>query len=131
VQASGRIAENIANFLPGVVVFCFIVLVAVLVAMCARFITVRLMRRVAIDDRAREFGLDVVGEWSSTRPPSLVVGRLVFWLIVTMGLLVALTALDATIPNPSPSFSTCRTCSRRLRSCQSAPCWHASSRARC
>jgi hypothetical protein len=98
-QASARIAENIANFLPGVVVFCFIVLVAVLVAMLARFVTVRVLRRVAIDDRAREFGLDVVGEWPSTRPPSLVMGRIVFWLIVTVGLLVALTALDATIPN--------------------------------
>jgi hypothetical protein len=98
-QAAARIAENIANFLPGVVVFCFIVLVAVLLATLSRLITLRLLRRFAVDERATGYGVGFVGAWTSPRPPSLVIARVVFWVLLTLGLLIALTALDATMPS--------------------------------
>ena len=98
-QAAARIADNIANFLPGVVVFCFIVLVAVLLAALARAIGVRLLRRLDVDDRPAEYGLGFIGDWSATHRPSIVIGRGIFWAIVMLGVLVALTALDATIPS--------------------------------
>jgi hypothetical protein len=98
-QAAARIAENIANFLPGVVVFCFIVLVAVLLAALARAIATRLLRRVALDERAPGYGLGMLADVSTARSPSLVIARGIFWVIVTLGVLVALTALDATIPS--------------------------------
>ena len=98
-RAAARISENIANFLPGLVVFCFIVLIAVLLAVLARAITVRLLRRLAVDERAPDYGLGFIGDWSTTHSPSLVIARGVFWVTLTLGLLIALTALDATIPN--------------------------------
>jgi hypothetical protein len=98
-RATARISENIANFLPGVVVFCFIVLIAALVALLARAITVRLMRRLAVDERAPGYGLGFIGDWTPTHSPSLVIARGVFWVILTLGLLIALTALDATMPS--------------------------------
>ena len=98
-QAAARIAENIANFLPGLVVFCFIVLVAVLIAVLARVITVRVLRRLAVDQRATEYGLGFVSDVSPSRSPSLVIARVVFWAILMLGLLLALTALDATMPS--------------------------------
>lgn len=97
-QATGRIADNLANFLPGVVVFCTIVLTTALLAVVLRFGIVRLLRRLDLDNRAGEYGLAFVGEWSGSGQPSLVVGRVVFWAILILGLLVGLTALDATMP---------------------------------
>jgi hypothetical protein len=98
-QATARIAENIANFLPGVVVFSFIVLIALLLAALARAITLRVLRRLAVDEHSNDLGFRFIGEWSAARSPSLVIARGVFWAIVTLGVLVALTALDAAIPN--------------------------------
>jgi hypothetical protein len=98
-RAATRITENIANFLPGLVVFCFIVLVAVLLAVLARMVALRLLRRMAADERAADYGVRFIGEWSTERSPTLVIARGIFWLIVTLGVLVALTALDASIPS--------------------------------
>jgi len=98
-RAATRITENIANFLPGVVIFCFIVLVAALLAVLARAITARLLRSLDVDERAADYGLAFIGDWSASHSPSLVIARAVFWVILTLGLLIALTALDATIPS--------------------------------
>jgi hypothetical protein len=98
-QAATRIAENIANFLPGLVVFCVILLLTVLVALAARAIATRVFRRLQIDRRSGELGLQFIGDWSASGSPSVVLARMLFWAILVMGVLVALTALNATVPS--------------------------------
>jgi hypothetical protein len=98
-QAATRIAENIANFLPGLVVFGVILVVTVLVALASRVIALRIMRRLQADRRAGELGLQFVGDWSASGSPSVFFARLLFWAILILGLLVGLTALNATIPS--------------------------------
>jgi hypothetical protein len=98
-QAAARIAENIANFLPGLVVFGVILLVSILVAMAGRVIALRILRRLHADRRAGELGLQFIGDWSASGSPSVFFARVIFWAIVTLGLLVGLTALNATIPS--------------------------------
>jgi hypothetical protein len=98
-QAATRIAENIANFLPGLIVFAVILLLTVLAAVAARVVALRLLRRIHADRRAAELGLEFVGDWSASGSPSSVLARVFSWTILLLGLLVGLTALNATMPN--------------------------------
>jgi hypothetical protein len=97
-QAAARIADNIANFLPGVVVFCAIAVAAVVLAVLTRVVTVRVLHRLSLDERADDYGLGFVGDFSASGSPTLGVGRLMFWAVLALGLLVGLTALDASMP---------------------------------
>jgi hypothetical protein len=98
-QAAGRIANNLAEFLPGVVVFGLIVLVFGVLAIAVRLLTQRLLRSIDFDRRAAPLGLSFLGDWSVAGSPSVALARLVFWTIVVLGLLAGLTALDATMPS--------------------------------
>ena len=97
-QAATRIANGLADFLPGVVVFCLIVLVFGMLAVAARVLVLRLLRGFDFDRRASQLGLAFLGEWS-VAGPSLALARLLFWTIVILGLLAGLTSLNATMPS--------------------------------
>jgi len=98
-QAATRIAENIANFLPGLVVFCVIFLGSLLVALAARVVALRVLRRLDADRRTGELGLQFIGNWSASGSASVVFARGLFWAILLVGVLVGLTALNATVPS--------------------------------
>jgi hypothetical protein len=98
-QAATRITTGLADFLPGVLVFCLIVLAFGILAVVARVLVLRLLRGFDFDQRASQFGLAFLGEWSVAGRPSLALARLLFWTIVVLGLLAGLTALDARMPS--------------------------------
>ncbi len=98
-QATGQIVDNVANFLPGVLVALLLIVVTVMVAMVARFIVVRALRGLEFDRRADQFGLAALAGWPPSASPSMTVGRIVAWTILVLGLLMSLTALNATIPS--------------------------------
>jgi hypothetical protein len=98
-QAATRITNALADFLPGVVVFCLIVLVFGILAVAARVLALRLLRGFDFDRRASHLGLAFLGEWSVAGRPSLAFARLLFWTILILGLLAGLTALDARMPS--------------------------------
>jgi hypothetical protein len=96
-RAAIRTADNVANFLPGLVVLLVILLGAFLVALSVRMILLRILRGVEFDRRAQQLGL-AVSDWSPTAGPSVLVGRTAMWVILVLGLLVGISALDATMP---------------------------------
>ena len=98
-QAATRITNGLADFLPGVVGFCLIVLFFGILAVAARVLVLWLLRGFDFDQRASQLGLAFLGEWSVAGRPSLALARLLFWTIVILGLLAGLTALDATMPS--------------------------------
>lgn len=98
-QAATQISDGIANFLPGMVVFCLIVLIAGVVAVALRLVVLRLLGGLDFDRRANQLGLGFLSEWSGTDAPSVILARLSFWLVIVVGLLAGLTALDATMPS--------------------------------
>ena len=97
-RAAIRTADNVANFLPGLVVLLVILLGAFLVALSVRMILLRILRGVEFDRRAQQMGLAVLSDWSPTAGPSVLVGRTAMWVILVLGLLVGISALDATMP---------------------------------
>jgi Mechanosensitive ion channel, conserved TM helix len=98
-QAMSQIGDNVANFLPGVLVSLLLIVTTLAVAVLARVLVVRMLQSLEFDRRAGQFGLASVVGWPASPTPSLTIGRIVFWIIVILGLLVSLTALNATIPS--------------------------------
>jgi len=98
-QATTQIVDHIASFLPGMLVSLVLIAVAFMVALLARLLIVRALRGLDFDRRWDHLGLAaLVGSPASTSP-SLTIARAVYWTIVILGLLVSLTALNATIPS--------------------------------
>jgi len=98
-QATSQIVDQVADFLPGVVVSLALLLTAVLVAVVVRVLLVRVLRGLEFDRRAEQWGLAGFANWSASSSPSLALARATSWVIFFLGVLVSLTALNATIPS--------------------------------
>src|SRR5689334_15147931 len=98
-QAMTRITDNIANFLPGVLVLVVILTAALLLAIVTRYLLLRALQSLDFDQRAKQFGLSMRIDWAWRTSPSLVIARIAQWTILLLGLLIGLTALDAAIPS--------------------------------
>jgi hypothetical protein len=94
-QSMDRIIRGVADFLPGVLALLIVMILALPVA----WLVSRLLRRslvgIRFDERIRQFGMTALEEWAPSRSPTLLVGRIVFWMILLFGLLIGVTALNA------------------------------------
>jgi hypothetical protein len=98
-QATNQIADQATNFLPGLLVALFLLVVTVLVAVLVRALLVRALRGLEFDQWAERVGLVALVGRPVAASPSHSLARLVYWTILFLGLLVSLTALNATIPS--------------------------------
>lgn len=98
-RAALRTAENVAEFLPGVVGMLIILIASVVVAMIARSLLLRALRGLHFDQRAEHLGFGTLADWSTVGGPSLLVARVGMWMILVAGLLAGLSALDAALPD--------------------------------
>jgi hypothetical protein len=98
-EATNRIVDGAAAFMPGVVALLVILVVALIVATVARQLVLRALRGLEFDRRASQWGLNMLAEWTPSRSTSMFVARGVQWTILVFGLLIGLTALDAAIPS--------------------------------
>jgi hypothetical protein len=96
--AGARIVESVASFLPGVLVFLVLVLGALVIAVVLRYALRRTLTGLDFDRRAALLGMSVA-EWTPSRSASNFVASIAYWTIVTLGLLLGLTALDAALPS--------------------------------
>ena len=93
-QSASRLLTGIASALPGVVALVMAVLVAALFGWVIRLLLLRTLRGVRFDERMEHLGFTVVAELSPSRSPALLVARVVFWLVLLLGFLVGLAAID-------------------------------------
>jgi len=98
-HATSQIVDQVASFLPGVMVSLALLLAALVGAAVARVLLVRLLRGLEFDRRAEQWGLTGFASWSVSSSPTLAVARATSWVIFFLGVLVSLTALNATIPS--------------------------------
>jgi hypothetical protein len=93
-ESASRVLTGVAGVLPGVVAMLVAVLIAGLIGWVLRMLFVRALRGVRFDERLEHLGLGVVAEMSPERSPAQLAGRVIFWLILLLGLLVGLAAID-------------------------------------
>ncbi len=96
-QAMARIADHVAEFLPGVLVALILVVLTFVVAVVMRLVFLRALRAFEFDRRAGQLGFAPPS--ASAASPSQTVARVAYWAFVVLGLLVSLTALDASLPS--------------------------------
>ena len=96
--ASTRILENVANFLPGALVFLVVLMGALVVALVLRYTLRRALNGLDFDRRAELLGISLA-DWTPSRSVSALVASIAFWTVLALGLLLGLTALDAALPS--------------------------------
>ena len=97
-QATTQIADQVAKFLPGLLVALLLILATLLVAILVRALLLRALRGLEFDQWAERVGLTMIIGWQATSP-SLSLARLGYWTVLILGLLISLTALNATMPS--------------------------------
>ena len=97
-RAATQGAERLAHFLPGVLVLVVLLLAAGVSAIVVRAAILRLLRSIDFDRRTAHLGFSVLTDWTPTASPSLLVARTAQWTVLVIGILIGLSALDATIP---------------------------------
>ena len=96
-QSIEQVLSNVARFLPGVLVMLAAVLLALILGLAVRWLITALLRLFRFDQRLERWGGAALAEWSPAGSPTLLLGRLAFWTILLLGLLVGLAAMDATL----------------------------------
>mgnify|MGYP006919623137 CR=1 FL=1 len=98
-QATIQIAQHVADFLPGLLVALVLMVAAFVVAFVARMLVARALRGLDFDHRAEQLGLSALMGWSAAHGLSQSIARVFYWGVLVLGLLVGLTALNASIPS--------------------------------
>jgi hypothetical protein len=94
-QSMNRIISRVADFLPGILALVIVVIFALPLAWIVSRLSRRSLRSIRFDERIQQWGMTALEDWSPSRSPTILVERVVYWLIVLFGLLVGLTALNA------------------------------------
>jgi hypothetical protein len=92
-----RVITKIANFLPGIVALVVALAIAIVFAWTVANLLRRSLRSFQFDDRLATWGLSSLAEWSPSNSPTLLVIRVISWVIILIGFLVGLSAFDATL----------------------------------
>src|SRR5688572_16830306 len=96
-QTFSRVFASLAYVVPAAGAMLIAVLIAAIIGIVLRWILVRFLRAVRFDQRHDDWGLSVVAEWSPSRSPIRLVGRVVTWASLLIGVLFGLAALEATL----------------------------------
>jgi len=92
-----RIVNAAANFLPGLLALLIIMFFTFLVAFVVRAILRRSLEGMRFDARLSEWGLQALADWEPARKPSALIAQLAFGIILALGLLVGIGALDPSL----------------------------------
>ncbi len=95
VTSFGEVVHRLAAVTPRVLAMLTLVLLGWVAAAVARRLTGRVLRAGDFDGRCARWGLtSILGRRGVRRPPSDVVGQLVFWTLFLVGLLMGIEALE-------------------------------------
>jgi hypothetical protein len=94
-QAMTKVMNNVLEFLPGLLALLIIMFITTGFAFIVRFVIRRVLKGIHFDARVDRANLPALAEWSPAHSPTLLMGRLGFWTVMVLGMLVAVSALDA------------------------------------
>lgn len=96
-QSISRVLTSLASFIPGVVAFLVSLIIALALGALLAAAAIRVLRWLRFDEQIERLGLEGLVEWFPARSPTRLVGRLLFWSVFLLGMLVGIAALDATL----------------------------------
>jgi hypothetical protein len=98
-DSMGRVTTKIAFLLPGILAFIVALLIFLVLAWLFAALVRRVLNAAKFDERVRrESGS--IADLSPTHTPTVLMTKLVFWGFVLIGVLVGLSAFEATSAEP-------------------------------
>jgi hypothetical protein len=95
IKSFREVVERLAKFAPSLLAALTLVLAGWIVAVVVRRLAIRILHAADVDGRATRWGITAsLGRTGIRRPPSDLVGEVVFWVIFLIGLLMAIEALE-------------------------------------
>jgi len=89
-----RALTGLAAFLPSLLAMLLALLLSVLLAWMIRVVLRRMLNGVKFDARLERWGFSGVADFSPRKSPTLLVCRVVSWIVVLFGLLLGLLAVE-------------------------------------
>lgn len=96
-ESTVRVIKQVANLLPGVAALIVALAVSGLFAWLFAFVLRRLLHRIHFDERVNIWGVGSFADWSPSTTPTIVLTRAATWVIMLIGLLIGISAFDATL----------------------------------
>ena len=93
-QSVSRVLLKLATFLPGLLAFLLAVLVLGALGILASWVLRGILKRIRFDERLARENTAAVSDWSPGHSPTLLVGRIVFWAFVILGISIGVSAFD-------------------------------------
>jgi hypothetical protein len=95
ISSAREVAYRLASVAPRLLAALTLALVGWAVAAGVRRLTIRCLQAVDLDGRCARQGVTAtLGRAGIRWPPSVMVGRLAFWVVLVIGLLMAIEALE-------------------------------------
>ena len=95
ISSAREVTSRLASIAPRLLAALTLALAAWAVAAVLRRLTVRLLQALDLDGRCARQGVTAaLARAGIRRPPSEMVGRLVFWIVLVIGLLMVIEALE-------------------------------------
>src|SRR5882724_10987547 len=91
-QSMVRVLNELASLVPGIVALIIAMVLSTVFAWILAFLLRRSLLGLRFDDRLQRWGFPALTEWSPSKSPTLLVTRVVFWIVVLVGFLVGIAA---------------------------------------
>jgi hypothetical protein len=102
-ESAHRALVTLASFLPGLIAFLLALFVLTLVGAGLAALLRRILTSMSFDERLSRShaitGLANIQEWSPSHSPTVLLARATFWGCVVLGLMIGISAFDASYSN--------------------------------
>jgi len=96
-ESTSRLLSQVASFLPGIVALIVALFISALAAWVIALGLRRSLTGIHFDERAKHWGFASPAEWSGSKSPTLLVTRVVSWMIILFGFFIGIASFDATL----------------------------------
>ena len=94
-DSAHRVLVQLASFLPGVIALLVAVLILTAIGWGLSALLRRILQSARFDERLSRNSGTSITDWSPANSPTLLVTRIVFWAFVVLGIIIGLSAFDA------------------------------------
>jgi hypothetical protein len=96
-ESTTRLLSQVASFLPGIVALIVALFISAVAAWVIAIGLRRSLTGIHFDERAKHWGFGSPVEWSGGKSPTLLVTRIVSWMIILFGFFIGIASFDATL----------------------------------
>lgn len=96
-ESTVQVIKQIAGLLPGIAALILALAISGLLAWIVASLLHQSLRRLHFDEQVDAWGFRTLADWSPSHTPTVIVIRAVSWVIMLLGLLIGISAFDATL----------------------------------